>query len=391
MAKKRNFEEESNLFVHGKRPTWTAEQQVRMWVKCGGYCCMCNSYLLNHEYFGDKGKFGELAHIIAHSPDGPRPNVKDYPHEYVDSEDNIMILCPTCHTMIDKKENEGKYNESLLRKWKEDHERRIKAQTKPTREKCRRAVKFCAPIGSQPINISDNQIREALFPDFFVGNEHPAEIMIHTSGSERDADYWKIVETELRNQFKTEVTPCIKQGEKLAVFGIAPIPLLMLFGHLLADFNVTNIQNLFRNKNNEWAWPLKKSTKRDGEFIINRPSLPITKGQKKILALSLTSSVRDRLETKNTAIWEITPPGGTRYESITSKHQLDLFGDTILQVLDEISKQPGDEIHVYSAIPNSAAIMFGAKFMKKANHSLFLYDYISSTGQDVLAIKISNL
>lgn len=68
-----------------------------------------------------------------------------------------------------------------------------------------------------------------------------------------------------------------------------------------------------------------------------------------------------------------------------------MFGKIVLQVLDEISKQPGDEIHVYSAIPNSAAIMFGTKFMKKANNSLYLYDYISSTGQDVLAIKLSNL
>lgn len=391
MAKKRNFEEESNLFVHGKRPTWSAEQQVRMWVKCGGYCCMCNSYLLEHPYFGDRGKFGELAHIIAHSPDGPRPNVKDYPQEYVDSEDNIMILCPICHTMIDKKENEDNYNESLLRKWKEDHERRIKAQTKPTHEKCRRAVKFCAPIGSQPIIISDNEIREALFPDYFVGNEHPAEIMIHTSGSERDADYWKIVETELRNQFKTEVTPCIKHGEKLAVFGIAPIPLLMLFGHLLADFNVTNIQNLFRNKDNEWAWPRKKDKTRGENFHIERPHIPVLTGQKKILALSLTSSVRNRIESENSAIWEIAPCNGPQYESIQSKKQLDQFGEIVLKVLEEISKQPGDEIHVYSAIPNSAAIMFGSKFMKKANNKLYLYDYISSTGQDVLAIKISNL
>lgn len=351
---------------------------------------MCNSYLLNHEYFGDKGKFGELAHIIAHSPKGPRPNVKDYDQDYIDSEDNIMILCPTCHTMIDKKENEGKYTETFLRRRKEEHERRIRAQTKPTYKKCRRAVKFCAPIGSQPINISVDQIREALFPDYFVGNDYPAEILINISGTERDSEYWRLVERELRTQFKNEVVPCLKNNEKLAVFGIAPIPLLILFGHLLSDFNVTNIQNLFRNSDNQWAWPSKRKVKSDDFFSVTRPSKAIEPGQKKILALSLTSSVRDRLD-ENEAIWEISPSDGPGYECIQSRSQLDTFGKIVLQVLDDISKQPGDEIHVYSAIPNSAAIMFGTKFMKKANNSLYLYDYISSTGQDVLAIKISNL
>ena len=390
MAMKRNFEEQSNLFLHGRRPKWTTEQQIRLWVKCGGYCCMCNSYLLNHEYFGDKGKFGELAHIIAHSPDGPRPNVKDYPQEYIDSEDNIMILCPTCHTMIDKKENESKYNESLLRKWKEDHERRIKAQTNPTHEKCRRAVRFCAPIGAQPITISDYQIREALFPDYFVGNQHPTEIVIHISGTERDKDYWEIAEKELRAQFKNEVAPCIKQGEKLAVFGIAPIPLLILFGHLLADFNVTNIQNLFRGEDNQWAWK-NDTDESEIRFKIFRPDQKRLRPARKVLLLSLTSPIRDRIDDGVSAIWEIMPFEGPHYESIKSSHRLNVFGETVLNLLDEISKAPGDIIHVYSAIPNSAAVMFGLKYMKKANNSLRIYDYISSLNMDKEAITISNL
>lgn len=394
MAKTPKLNEQSNLFLHGNRPKWTTEQQIRMWVKCGGRCTMCNTYLLSHEYFGDNGKFGELAHIIAHSSNGPRPNVKDYPQSYVDSEDNIMILCPSCHTMIDKKENEGKYNEELLRKWKNDHEHKINAQTNPTHDKCRRAVKFCASIGAQPINISDNQIREALFPNYFVGNNRPAEIMIRTSGTERDSNYWQQVEYELRSQFKSEVTPCIKDGDKLAVFGIAPIPLLVLFGHLLSDFNVTNIQNLFRGKDNEWAWPDTEVNLNDnsiGNFVIHHSDNVVETYDKKILILSLTSAIRDRIDVNNAAVWEIYPSSGPGYESIKSQTQLNEFGNIILKVLDEISKYPGDEIHVYSAIPNSAAIMFGTKFMKKANNSLYLYDYISSTGQDVLAIKLSNL
>ena len=85
------------------------------------------------------------------------------------------------------------------------------------------------------------------------------------------------------------------------------------------------------------------------------------------------------------------PFEGPHYESIKSSHRLNVFGETVLNLLDEISKAPGDIIHVYSAIPNSAAVMFGLKYMKKANNSLRIYDYISSLNMDKEAITISNL
>lgn len=391
MATKRNFEENSNLFLHGKRPNWTTEQQIRLWVRCGGYCTMCPTYLLSHEYFGEKGKFGELAHIIAHSPNGPRPNVNEYPQEYVDSEDNIMILCPTCHSMIDKKENESKYNESILRKWKADHEHKIRNQTKPTLNATRRAIRFCATVGGNRVSITDSQIREALFPNCFVGNERPAEILIALSDDERDDSYWQRAEQELRMQFKSEVAPCIKDGDKLAIFGIAPIPLLMLFGSLLADFNVANIQNLFRDQDNQWAWKEKKSETSNPTFIVNRPKGILTEYSRKVLLLSLTAPIRDRVDDGRSAIWEVMPTVGPHYESIKSRKTLNEFGDIILNLLEEISKAPGDTIHVFSAIPNSAAIMFGTKYMKKANNNLVIYDYISSLNMDKEAIKISSL
>ena len=390
MAKKRNFEETSNLFLHGKRPKWTTEQQIRLWVRCGGYCTMCPTYLLSHEYFGDDGKFGELAHIIAHSPNGTRPNVADYPQEYVDSEDNIMILCPTCHTMIDKKANESKYNEDLLRKWKAAHEDKLKAQTKPTLKAVRKAIRFCATIGGNQVHVTDSQIREALFPDYFVGNEHPAEIIINLCDDERDNSYWQRAEQELRSQFKNEVAPCIKAGDKLAVFGIAPIPLLILFGNLLADFNVANIQNLFRGEDNQWAWKENSQTS-NSNFTVHRPIGNLTDCSRKVLLLSLTAPIRDRVADSKSAIWEVMPSDGPHYESIKSRKALNEFGDIILNLLEEISKAPGDTIHVYSAIPNSAAIMFGTKYMKKANNNLVIYDYISSLNMDKEAIKISSL
>lgn len=386
------LKEESNLFLHGNRPTWKPIQLIPLWVKCGGRCTMCNQSLLSHPYFGNKGKYGELAHIIAHSPNGPRPNIADYPPEYIDSEDNIIILCPNCHTMIDKKENESNYSEEWLRKKKKQHEEKIKAQTEPTHEFKRKALVFTAPIGGKTLSIKDNQIREALFPNFFVGNEPIINVNISITDIEKTTSYWQNTEKELYSQFVLGVKPFLQKGESLAVFGIAPIPLLILFGTYLSDLNITNIQNLFRNTNNPWKWPSESKKDRNKKFILSSPPNKNRQdGLKKCLVLSLTSPIRHRIENNDNLIWEIKPSNGPGYESITNEKSLQEFGNLILKALDEISKYPGNIIHVYSAIPNSAAIMFGTKYMKKANNDLYIYDYISSLEKDILAIKIKAL
>lgn len=65
---------------------------------------------------------GEMAHIVASSPEGPRGQVGDG----IDKYENLILLCPTCHSMVDKSP-EGVYPIELLFKWKSEHERRIRS------------------------------------------------------------------------------------------------------------------------------------------------------------------------------------------------------------------------------------------------------------------------
>lgn len=69
----------------------------------------------------DKAKqIGKIAHIVAHSDGGPRSNL-NYPKEKLDTYDNWILLCPTCHDIIDAQENQ--YTVKFLRKLKTDHEK----------------------------------------------------------------------------------------------------------------------------------------------------------------------------------------------------------------------------------------------------------------------------
>jgi hypothetical protein len=67
---------------------------------------------------GDK-HIAEMAHVIPHGEAGPRH--EDRPDGYFDPDafENLILLCPTCHTKIDK--DPGSFPRNILLDWKESH------------------------------------------------------------------------------------------------------------------------------------------------------------------------------------------------------------------------------------------------------------------------------
>ena len=65
---------------------------------------------------------GEMAHVIARSPDGPRGESGGGSDDY----ENLVLLCPTCHRTVDKAPP-GIFPADMLHRWKADHERTIRA------------------------------------------------------------------------------------------------------------------------------------------------------------------------------------------------------------------------------------------------------------------------
>ena len=63
---------------------------------------------------------GEIAHIVAFADQGPRAD-PTYPRESRNKYDNLILLCPTDHTLVDKQG--ATYSIGELREWKASHER----------------------------------------------------------------------------------------------------------------------------------------------------------------------------------------------------------------------------------------------------------------------------
>lgn len=84
------------------RPKLPRDQERRLFAESAGTCLLCNTPLFVTVGHGTRSiSIAEQAHVIAHSDRGPRadetqPKVKRHDPE------NIVLLCPTCHTQIDK-------------------------------------------------------------------------------------------------------------------------------------------------------------------------------------------------------------------------------------------------------------------------------------------------
>lgn len=89
----------------------------RLFAMTGNQCAFpdCTQQLIDQD--GDY--LGNVCHIEASRKSGPRFNL-EMTNEERDSVNNLIVLCPTHHTIVDKKESV--YKVDCLRKMKADHE-----------------------------------------------------------------------------------------------------------------------------------------------------------------------------------------------------------------------------------------------------------------------------
>ncbi len=99
-----------------------ADDKRRLYFECGGRCSLCKDHLGFDAFSRSNIDTHEYAHIIADSEDGPRGDITKST-SYAGDITNIVLLCPTCHTKVDK--NLQYYTVDKLKKIKTDHRNRV--------------------------------------------------------------------------------------------------------------------------------------------------------------------------------------------------------------------------------------------------------------------------
>lgn len=103
-----------------------------LWGKAAGRCSYpeCQEDLAPLLMTSGATVLGEMAHVIGRKPGAARSNAKV---GIDDTYPNLILLCPTHHTLVDKAEKD--FPVDVLKKWKSDWEGRVSALFPPVTDR----------------------------------------------------------------------------------------------------------------------------------------------------------------------------------------------------------------------------------------------------------------
>lgn len=364
----------AEIVVKEKRPHIPEHTKFELWNKAGGRCEFrgCNKELWADRLTCSKLNLSNIAHIISWTPTGPRgDNVRS---SLLAAEvSNLMLTCQKHNKVIDSPEYVKDYPEALLLKMKEEHEERIRIAISIVPENQTTPLVYMSKILGCNMHISDGEIRNAVFPNFYPKLDE--KINFNLEASDTDSDFWN---TELKNMdryFARKLNPKLEDGtiNHLSVFGFAPQPLLIYLGYLLGDKYTTDIYPLQRNPK-EWKW------RETGPEKINyKISSPINTESQPVLTISLSNQItEERVSASidgNYSRWDISIEKPDR-EFLTNKEYLYEFSRVTSSVLDKIKNSHGIStgLKVIPIMPIATAIEFGRRIDPKCSMPIKIYN-----------------
>ena len=335
-------------------------------ARAAGRCEICGKFLFEDNY-GDKTDYSEGAHINAFSPNGPRGIERPIDSNNDYTVENLMFLCSSCHTIIDK--NPSKYTREWLIKAKQKHETKIFSIGNYL-ESNSQPVKFSSRRLTNMPGISDEQIKECLFKEELLLNKPIIDLSIDTTKNNDESykNYYKRCIEELKSKFIRQIENANLIGQtSFMLFGLAPQPLLIFLGRLFDDsLDSLIIRNLSRTS--AWNW---NENANPLSFVLIKPET-LNKGRV-ALAIEISGTISDDEIGKDANIYRIRIDS-PRIDAITRKEDLDRFGSITRQFFNIInnSQFAKEPISVYCAMPQSLAIKFGSVYMPNTYNKLII-------------------
>lgn len=362
--------------------------KTRLWALSAGRCEYrgCNEELWRDSLTMSVMNNAYVAHIIADSEDGPRGNYENSSQLRAEIS-NLMLLCPRHHKLIDV-DAVAEHPIDLLMKMKWEHEERIQRTTSMQPNMQSHILFYGSKIGLQnvPLNIRESSL--SIMP-YYPASDRPIEIgMKNDVFVDSTPEYWMIQEKQLVQAFAQTVTPIRDNHavQHFSVFALAPQPLLIKLGTLLGDIYAADVFQRHREPST-WTWQ-GSSTVSDFEFFE-----PINKSGTPVLVFSLSGTIVDERITEilgdDSSIWRISIPNPNN-DFLKTRVLLSKFRTICRTALDKIKVTHGQNavLHLFPAMPVSAAVELGRIWMPKADIPMIIYDQNSASGGFIQTITI---
>lgn len=347
-------------------------------VRAGGRCEFDghNEYLFEHPITLHQGNFGEMAHIVAFKEAGPR-GAGNRPVD-INDVDNLMLLCPGCHKLIDDHPTE--YPRERLEGYKREHEERILHLTALGADRKTCVVVLKAPIAGQTVAVPFDHIVEATFPRY---PKTRLPLTIDLTGLAEGPGMVEAACATITKRIDPLFDP---EGEAsqvghVSIFALGPMSLLICLGrHLTSKVPVDVYQ---RHRDTErWVW------KSDGPVFTFRHGL-LKEGDPKRVAVVVSISGSIKLAdlpagVRNGAtVYELTVDGVTPSPTILRRRaDIEAFRVAYQELLGTIGQRHGrlETVDFFPAVPAPVAVLCGRELLPKVHPQLRVFDFDKQNG-----------
>lgn len=372
----------------------TPEPVIReVWARSGGICAFpgCTHILYVDPATRIKKSFGEVAHNVAAQPGGERGSPARS-KALSEDPDNLILLCPTHHTLIDKPGAAADYPDSLLAAWKRTHERAIVAAGTLTGGTLAHAVLFQGVIGGQPAGIDPRTVPLAMFQHGLVLDKDPVRLTLDPSiHPAKSAAYWSHSIAQVRAEITTLQRTWGNHRHSIALFALADMPTLMALGVAIGHAVALTVFQFDPVPTNggDWRFPDVDAPAHDYDVL-----WPDELSGHVAVVISLSGKI-ERARVTNAlppgpcSIVEITIPEPTT-NLVRSPKAIDEFGrkwrDVVARLETVLPKTT--PVHVFPAMPASLAVTLGRHIKPKVSFPFRIYDAQSRDAPFAAAVTL---
>lgn len=332
----------------------------------------CNKSVLVDELTLKKFNKGNVAHIVASSPNGARGDAVRS-HQLSGELSNLMLLCPEHHKEIDDFPDD--FPEEMLLEMKRKHEEAISAQCDLIYKEASEVIMVSAPIKNRtPVKVTFNTCAEAVIPQKRVASLYGRRIDIEVGDDYHSPHYWESACKLLERKYNQSIVSILDEfpNAHFSIFPLAPMPLIMELGYKLGDKTRADIFQ-FSRTNDSWKWNTEEKT---NDFHMDKQI--VREGERVALVMSLTADIAATriAEVYDADILYFIRADRFGVDCIQSPADLAAFWSAYQCACDDIKNTYPhvQEIGVFPAMPVSAAFEVGRRYMPGVYPRLKIYD-----------------
>ena len=351
----------------GNRKSISFATRDALWGKAAGCCQICSAPLFEGGAYRASGNYSNIAHIHAYSEDGPRFNKKLSENDR-NSIENLMLLCPQCHKTVD--DDEVTYTADVLRSVKSKREEYVSKVMQASKPQKAYAITVTCPIHGNATEISRSEWSQAMASSGMVhAGDTEIRVMDSNATSGSIADDCSLLARKI-NGLRLTMDPTLP----LAIFAIAPQPILIALGNLIGDKQQVTVFQKQRDTNS-WCWHDAKC-----QSSFQHDAVPSSDSAEVALVFSVSGTVSKEslpaeLTSSGMPVLELRAANPSVYIA-RAQEDVRAFEHEAISLLDEVhSAMPHvAKVHIFPALPVSMAVTLGGLFNRNLLTKAVVYE-----------------